>query len=104
MDFGEFLGNLTVFDLVFLLVLFGFFVLGFAQGTLRRLLGLAAVLFSFLLAANLRNPLGAFLADNWTQFPSEYSYMIGFLVVFLASWAAFTIAIQTFYETQPLLE
>ena len=104
MDFGEFISSLTLFDYVFFLFLFGFFVLGFAQGTIRRLLGLAAVLFSFLFAANVRDPLGAFLAANWTQFPKEYAYMIGFLTVFLAAWIALTIVIQNFYTSQPLWE
>ena len=104
MDLGEFIRSLTIFDLVFFLFLFGFFVLGFAQGTIRRLLGLAAVGFSFLFAANIRDPLGSFLAANWTQFPREYAYMIGFLTVFLAAWIAFTVTIQTFYTTQPLFE
>lgn len=104
MDFGEFLSSLTIFDLVYFLFLFGFFVLGFAQGTIRRLLGLAAVMFSFLFAANIRDPLGSFLAANWTQFPREYAYMIGFLTVFLAAWIALTVTIQTFYTSQPLWE
>lgn len=104
MDLGEFISSLTIFDLVFFLFLFGFFVLGFAQGTIRRLLGLAAVGFSFLFAANIRDPLGSFLAANWTQFPREYAYMIGFLTVFFAAWIAFTVTIQTFYTTQPLFE
>ena len=102
MDFGAFISNLTGFDLVFFLVLFGFFVLGFAQGTIRRLLGLGALMFSFLFAANLREPLGAFLAQNWTQFPDEYAYMIGFGTIFLAAFIALSIAIQTFYKPQPL--
>ena len=104
MDLGEFIRSLTIFDLVYFLFLFGFFVLGFAQGTIRRLLGLAAVMFSFLLAANLRDPLGSFLAANWTQFPREYAYMLGFLIVFLTAWILFSVAIQTFYTTQPLWE
>jgi uncharacterized membrane protein required for colicin V production len=104
LDLGEFIRSLTIFDLVFFLFLFGFFVLGFAQGTIRRLLGLAAVGFSFLFAANIRDPLGSFLAANWTQFPREYAYMIGFLTVFLAAWIAFTVTIQSFYTTQPLFE
>ena len=104
MDFGEFLSSLTLFDLVYFLFLFGFFVLGFAQGTIRRLLGLAAVMFSFLLAANLRDPLGSFLAANWTQFPREYAYMLGWIILFLTAWILFSVAIQTFYTTQPLWE
>jgi uncharacterized membrane protein required for colicin V production len=104
LDIGEFISSLTLFDYVYFLFLFGFFVLGFAQGTIRRLLGLAAVMFSFLFAANVRDPLGAFLAANWTQFPKEYAYMIGFLTVFLAAWIALTIVIQNFYTSQPLWE
>jgi cytochrome c biogenesis protein CcdA len=61
-------------------------------------------MFSVLLAANLRDPLGSFLAANWTQFPREYAYMLGFLIVFLTAWIGFTVAIQTFYTTQPLWE
>ena len=104
MDFGAFLSGLTSFDFVFFLILFGFFVLGFAQGTIRRLLGLGAMMFSFLFAANLRDPLGAFLAQNWTQFPDEYAYMIGFGTIFLAAFIALSIAIQGFYKPQPLFE
>ena len=102
MDLGEILGRLTTFDLVVILFFIGFFILGFAQGTIRRVLGIASVLFSFLFAANLREPLGRFLAENWRQFPTEYSYMIGFLGVFIAATIAFTVTIQTFYKTQPL--
>ena len=54
MNVGEAILNFNRFDLLFLLFLFGMFVLGFMQGTIRRLLGLASMLFSFLFAANLR--------------------------------------------------
>ena len=104
MDFGEFIGSLTIFDLLVGLFIFAFFILGFIQGTIRRVLGIGAMVFSFLLAANLRDPLGRFLADNWTQFPGEYSYLIGFITVFAASTIVFTLMIQSFYKTQPLWE
>jgi len=103
-DFGEFIGGLSTFDLLVVLYFFAFFVLGYIQGTIRRLLGIASILFSFLLAANLRDPLGQFLAANWRQFPPEYSYMIGFGTVFVAAAIAFTVVIQGFYKTQPLFE
>ena len=80
------------------------FVLGFFQGTIRRLLGLASMLFSFLFAANLRAPLGDFLAANWNQFPDEYAVMLGFGIVFMAATIAFTLVIQGFYKHQPLFE
>jgi membrane protein required for colicin V production len=94
----------TTFDIIIVLFIFGFFVLGFAQGTIRRLLGIASMLFSFLFAANVRQPLGDFLANNWRQFPPEYSYMIGFGAVFVAGTIAFTIVIQGFYKSTPLFE
>jgi uncharacterized membrane protein required for colicin V production len=101
---GEFLGGINRFDLLVLLFLFGMFVLGYVQGTIRRVLGLASMLFSFLFAANLRDPLGAFLAENWNQMPPEYAVMLGFGTVFLAATIAFTLVIQGFYHRQPLLQ
>jgi len=103
-DVGAFLSGFTVVDLVIFLFFLGFFVLGFAQGTIRRLIGIASILFSFFLAANLADPLGTFLGNNWTQFPRQYSYMVGFLTVFVASSVAFALVAQGFYKPQPLFE
>jgi membrane protein required for colicin V production len=91
-------------DLLIVVYFIAFFVLGFAQGTIRRLLGIASMLFSFLLAATLARPLGDFLSANWTQFPPEYSYMIGFLTIFVAGVVAFALVIQSYYHPQPLFK
>jgi uncharacterized membrane protein required for colicin V production len=99
---GETILNFNRFDLLFLLFLFGMFVLGFMQGTIRRLLGIGAMAFSFLFAANLTNVVGPFLAENWNQFPDEYAVMLGFLIVFVAANIAFSLIIQGFYHRQPL--
>ena len=104
MDFGEFIAGFDTFDLLVVLYFGAFFVLGYFQGTIRRLLGIASILFSFLVAANLREPLGQFLATNWRQFHETYAYMVGFGTVFLAGAIAFTLVIQGFYKTQPLFE
>jgi uncharacterized membrane protein required for colicin V production len=101
-NIGDF--HIDQFDLLVVLFLFGMFVLGFIQGTIRRRLGLASMLFSFLFAANLRDSLGSFLAANWNQFPDEYAVMIGFGTVFVAGTIAFTLIIQGFYHRQPLFE
>jgi uncharacterized membrane protein required for colicin V production len=103
-DFGEFLGGIPTVDLLLVLYFMAFFVLGFAQGTIRRLIGVGSILFSFFLAANLAGPLGDFLGANWTQFPKEYSYMVGFMTVFVAAALAFAIVAQGFYKPQPLFE
>jgi len=101
---GEAIINFNRFDLLFLLFLFGMFVLGFMQGTIRRLLGLGSMLFSFLFAANLRGFVGPFLAENWNQFPDDYAVMLGFLIVFIASTVAFSLIIQGFYHRTPLFQ
>ncbi len=96
--------NVNRFDLIVVLAGFGMFVLGFIQGTIRRVLGLAAMLFSFLLAANLRDPLGNYLANEWNQFPDEYARMLGFGIVFATATIAFTLIIQGFYHKQALFK
>jgi uncharacterized membrane protein required for colicin V production len=101
-DIVSFIRGLNLFDLVVILILAVAFVLGFIQGTIRRLLGLGSILFSYLLAANIRDPLGSFFAANWHQFPSEYSYMIAFGAVFLAASIGFSLVIQGFYKHQDL--
>ena len=102
MDFGEFIGGFTTVDLLLILYFLGFFVLGFAQGTIRRVIGIASVLFSFLLAATLSEPLGNFLGNNWAQFSRQYAYMIGFGTVFVASALAFALVAQGWYKPQAL--
>ena len=104
MNVAEFITSINQFDLLIFLVLFGLFILGFIQGTVRRLLGIAAILFSFLVAANVREPLGGYLAHNWTQFEPSYAVMIGFLTVFVAMAVFLSLAIQMFYTKAPLFE
>jgi len=101
-DLGSFLGGIKTIDLVIFLYMAGFFVLGFAQGTIRRLIGIGAILFSFYFAANVAEPLGNFLGANWTQFPKQYSYMVGFATVFGAAAIAFAVVVQGFYKPQTL--
>jgi uncharacterized membrane protein required for colicin V production len=103
-DIAAFLTSLNKFDLLVVLAGFGMFVLGFIQGTIRRVLGIAAMLFSFLFAANLRDPLGGYLAEQWNQFPDEYAKMLGFGIVFVAATIAFTLIIQGFYHKQALFK
>jgi membrane protein required for colicin V production len=103
-NFGEFLGGIGTVDLLIILYFIGFFVLGFAQGTIRRLIGLGSILFSFLFAASLADPLGSFLGDHWTQFARQYAYMIGFGTVFSASAVALALIVQSYYKPQQLFQ
>ena len=102
-NLADTLTQINVFDVVVVLYLFGWFILGFIQGTIRRLLGIAALVFSFFLALQLNAIwLGSFLSTNWTQYPKEYSVMIGYLVIFVAAVVAFTLVIQGTYKKAPL--
>jgi membrane protein required for colicin V production len=101
-DIGGTLSSANTFDIVAILFLAGMFVLGYVQGTIRRVLGIASMLFSFLLAGQLRQPLGSFFAQNWTQFPPEYSYLVAYLLVFVFATILFSIIIQSFYKHQAL--
>ncbi len=99
---ADFLKSINLFDVLVILVLFGFFILGYIQGTIRRLVGILSIVFSFFLAAQLDVPVGSFLADHWTQFPREYASMLGFLILFAAGVVAFSLVIQGTYRKAPL--
>src|SRR6185369_10980621 len=78
------------------------FVVGYAQGVIRRLLGIAAILFSIILGAQLRSPLGTYLANEWTTIAPEYSWMVAFGAVFVAAAVTLSIGIQITYRPAPL--
>ena len=101
-DVVGFIEGLNLFDILVAFFVAGFFVVGYIQGTLRRLLGLAIALVSLLLALNLREPLGAWLAQYWTQLPTAYVYMLAFGGSFLMIYIAGSITVQTFYSGRPL--
>lgn len=79
------------------------FVIGYLQGAIRRLLGIASILFALVFAAQIRGPFGDFLVGNWTQYPPEYTRMLAFGIVFMVLAVAFTIMIENFYERSPIL-
>jgi uncharacterized membrane protein required for colicin V production len=95
--------SIQPFDLVVFLGLFAMFIVGYAQGIVRRLFGIGAILFSLGLAAQLRAPLGGYLAQQWTTIIPQYSLMVAFLAVFIAAGVALSIAIQLYYRPAPLL-
>jgi uncharacterized membrane protein required for colicin V production len=103
-EIGDFILGFNLVDLLLVGFFALFFILGFAQGTIRRLIGIGSILFSFLFAANLRAWLGAFLGDNWTQFSPQYGGMIGFLAVFVLGCVIFALLAQGFYKPQPLFQ
>ena len=102
MDIVQTITSIAPFDWLVVGFAVAMFVVGFAQGVVRRLLGIVSIAFSFLLAANLRDTLGSFLATNWTQFPREYAYMIAFGILFVLASVIFALVIQSFYKRAPI--
>jgi uncharacterized membrane protein required for colicin V production len=96
------LTSINLFDLLTILFLFAMFVLGYIQGTIRRLVGTLSFVFSFFLAAQLAVPFGEFLKSYWTNYPDEYSQMIAFLTLFGAAVVAFFLVIQGTYSKTEL--
>jgi uncharacterized membrane protein required for colicin V production len=94
--------NIQTFDLVLLLALLAMFIVGYAQGVIRRLLGIAAILFSLILAAQLRDPVGRYLAAEWGALPPAYSFMVAFGAVFFAAAVTLSLGIQLTYRPAPL--
>ena len=84
MNVGEAIIGFNRFDLLFLFSSSGCSCSDSSRGRSAACSGWARMLFSFLLAANLRGIIGPFLAENWNQFPDEYAVMLGFLIVFIA--------------------
>lgn len=95
--------GIALFDLIFFVALALGFLAGFVQGTVRRLLGIASIIVSFFLAANLREPVGQMFASNWTQYPAGYTTMLAFGGMFVVFTTFFTIVIQGFYHRAPVV-
>ena len=89
-------------DIAIFVALFGWFILGVAQGAIRRILGIITMVFAFLLAANLRGFVGDYLAGQWHQFPDGYGRLIAFVVLFCVMWLGFSLLIQGFYKRTDL--
>jgi uncharacterized membrane protein required for colicin V production len=94
--------RITPFDMFIFLALLAMFVVGYAQGVVRRLLGIGAILFSLFLAAQLRQPLGEYLAREWSTIAQSYSYMVAFGAVFAAAAITISLGIQLTYRPAPL--
>ena len=98
MDIVGFLKSAPIVDIGILLGLFGCFALGVMQGAIRRILGIMSIIFAFLVAANLRGPVGDYLAQNWHQFSLGYNRLIAFTIIFVAGAVVASIVIQGFYK------
>jgi uncharacterized membrane protein required for colicin V production len=93
----------NLFDLLVLLLLIAAFVVGYLQGTVRRLLGIASVIVSLIVSAQLSIPVGEYLAQNWGQFPPGYARMVAFAALFALSVIVLAIVTELYYERGPFV-
>ena len=96
--FDDFFGSATFFDIVVVLVAMAIFVVGWFQGVVRQVLSIAAFVVAFLLAANLRDPLGDFFARNWTFYDRQFNFMLALLGLWIAFSITLQIGILSFYR------
>ncbi len=92
----------SLVDLAIVIVLFGAFVVGAMQGAIRRILGIISIVFAFLVSANLRDPVGGYLAAQWQQYPAGYDHLLAFGILFCALTIGFSVLIQGFYKRTEL--
>lgn len=86
---------MTSADVLLVLILAGAFLIGFFWGVVRGLLGLAAWLVTFLLAAHLgEGPVGNYLQDQWTNLGTDYVHMLSFLICFGVLFTVALVLIQ----------
>jgi uncharacterized membrane protein required for colicin V production len=101
-DIVDAIAKVKSVDLLVFFAFFAMFILGFMQGVIRRLLGIASMLISLLVGAQLWGPLGTFLASHWTQYAPGYDHMIAFGTIFVVGTVGSTIVLQLFYKPVPL--
>ena len=102
MNIVDSIRNAPLVDLGIFAALFAAFIVGVMQGAIRRVLGIISILFSFLVAANLRDPVGEFLAHNWRQFSDGYNHLLAFAIIFCVMVIGTSITIQGFYHRQAI--
>jgi uncharacterized membrane protein required for colicin V production len=89
-------------DIILFVVFAVAFTVGYVQGVIRQLLGFGVAIVAFLLAANLRAPLGGWFAQYWSGVPTEFSAMFGFGIAFVALVVLGNVLITAFYKKTPV--
>jgi uncharacterized membrane protein required for colicin V production len=94
----EFIGELTIFDLVVLVSLAGGVLIGFQQGFLRYLLNCVVVLVSFILASQLKGPIADAVGGVWNMgTPDQQELWIYLLLLAIGIVGGFFL-VRAFYR------
>ncbi len=95
------LGGLNWLDLVLLLVAIISLGVGFAQGMLRQIIGLAALYIATILGAQYHNPVSNFIRAILFQPTSRFLTAIAFFIIVIAVWSLITwLAFDAYRDTK----
>jgi uncharacterized membrane protein required for colicin V production len=103
MDIAAFLRSIDPVDVILVILIAIIFAVGYMEGAGRALMALGGWAFSFILAANLRGPLGDMLSGFWSQFSLDYTMLLTFLASFIVALVVCGVAIVSFTKRQSLL-
>lgn len=91
---------MTYVDLLVLIYLSYFLVLGFYRGFFRQLLDLLALFLSFFLAYKFYQPIGSFLGSQF-RIPTSFASVFGFFLVWFVIEVIYYIIFIAFYDRLP---
>jgi uncharacterized membrane protein required for colicin V production len=103
------LSGLNWIDLILLLLIITSLAIGFAQGMLRQMIGLAALYIAMILAAQYYIPVSNFIRAVMFQPTSRFLNAISFFIIVvvvwsLISWMAFDVYSSTKLRLLPLID
>ena len=95
------LGGLNWIDLIVMLALFTSIGIGFAQGMLRQVIGIAALYIATILGAQYYTVLGNFIRAIIFQPTSRFLNVISFLIIVIAIWSLISwLALDAYTSTK----
>src|SRR3712207_2554060 len=98
------LTSLTLTDWLLIFLLGVMVLVGFYQGVVRQLLGIAGWIVSFVVAAHLAPGLADWLGQYWTQFVPAYVDMLAFGILFITLFVIANVLTQISYKRQTLTD
>ena len=96
------LGPFNWVDVVLILIIGGGLLLGFTQGLLRQIIGLAALYLAMIVATQYYTPLSNFMYGFFFTTPSRFINVVAFLVIFILVSALINILAADAYQLTKL--
>jgi uncharacterized membrane protein required for colicin V production len=82
-------------DFALFIIFVAALLVGILRGSVRQLIAFGAWLVTFVLAAHLRPPVGAWIMEQSPQYSDAYALMLAFLLVFMVAFLVALVLIET---------